>query len=629
MNIKDQKVQLLTFAIICLGLCLAPYSIRAGEHDKSEARVFIIHAPITNLDEFRELVKQATSLKPYGRVEINISTLADKGFHEIPAGRNFWYEYASNNPTPFKFFPDPKISPFIPAEYVRKNRELLLAKAKILKKYGMDAAFWSYEPNFLPDAFYEAYPHIMGPRVDHPRRSNHPAFAPCISVEETREMYRNMVAELLKNVPDIHSFFFKTNDAGSGICWSDWLYSGPNGPVHCKNKSVGTRVESLMNTFKEGAELSGEDISIYLVGSMFTDDEKKDIYNHLPEKCYFQSQNSGHVRTIGSGIGAYYPVRGMIDLLAFVRNMHAIEKDSVQTIFINFRASYDRGYERLDVIDRYIDMMVACLNDPPKNATYDELQELRRICKVWGGKQSEELLFKAFIALDEAAKYKREVVGGVSALYWGVSVRHVTRPLVIAPQLLTCEEEIGFMPYVFNPSEEAARMDYTDIHGTHRIVAEGTVNGYVSRLKKVIDLMDRVNEDAPAKEFIRNMATGLRIYSSIMRSAGNFGAVQAIRDRNAEKLNAMPHRPDKIPTWEGDPDLQKFNQIMRDELDNTQDLIDILNDGGMESVCHAKDKAHEDTFLLGPDLIEQLKMKRKIMLRHWTDIEGYLATPLK
>ena len=68
---------------------------------------------------------------------------------------------------------------------------------------------------------------------------------------------------------------------------------------------------------------------------------------------------------------------------------------------------------------------------------------------------------------------------------------------------------------------------------------------------------------------------------------------------------------------------------MRDELDNTQQLITLLQDGGMDLICHATDPRYEDTFLLGPDLIEQLKLKRKIMLNHWTDIEGYMTTPFK
>ena len=68
---------------------------------------------------------------------------------------------------------------------------------------------------------------------------------------------------------------------------------------------------------------------------------------------------------------------------------------------------------------------------------------------------------------------------------------------------------------------------------------------------------------------------------------------------------------------------------MRKELDNAQEMIDILENGGMEQMCIASPPFTEDTFILGLGLISQLKTKRKVMLAHWTDIEGYLTTPFK
>ena len=68
---------------------------------------------------------------------------------------------------------------------------------------------------------------------------------------------------------------------------------------------------------------------------------------------------------------------------------------------------------------------------------------------------------------------------------------------------------------------------------------------------------------------------------------------------------------------------------MRDELDNTLELIDLLENGGMDLINHANDQKVEDTFLLGSDLIEQLKQKRKIMLDHWLDGEDYMTIPFK
>ncbi len=629
MKTKNQKKQGVSIVIFFAIFVLSVLPAMANEGNSAEEKVFVIHAPIRNLDDYRKLAEQAARLKPFGRVEMNISTLSDKGFHDVPEGRNFWHEYTSYNPTPYKFFPDPRIAPFIPEEFVRKNRELLLAKAEILREYGLGAAFWSYEPNYLPEEFFEAYPHLRGPRVDHPRRGNTPAFAPCVSVEETQEMFANMVAELLENVPELHTFFFKTNDAGSGICWSDWQYAGPNGPTQCKNHSMGDRVATLMNSFKAGAGKAGQDISIYLTGSMFSDEEKEDIYAHLPEGCYFQSHNSDEVKGINSMITGNYPVRGLLFPLDVIRNTNDLAHGRARTVFISFRASYDRAYERLETTDKFFDLLVKQLEETAPDEERAELIQLRSICQEWAGEGSAESLYQAFMQLEEANKYRSASMRGPTGIYWGVSARHITRPLLIAPDLLTPEEEAHFLPHVFNPSEEEARMDYTDIHGAHREIPDGAAVKYVSMINSAIALMEQVDDSAPEKNLIAEMTTALKIYSSIFRSLGNFAGVQALRDRNAEKLSAAPHWPDKTPTWEGDPELQVFNTLMRDELDNTLDLIDLLEAGGMKFISHADDTFHEDTFLLGPDLIEQLKLKRKIMLAHWTDIESFMATPFK
>ena len=83
----------------------------------------------------------------------------------------------------------------------------------------------------------------------------------------------------------------------------------------------------------------------------------------------------------------------------------------------------------------------------------------------------------------------------------------------------------------------------------------------------------------------------------------------------------------KVPTDFGDKDLQDFNKLMRDEFDNTEELIELLGNGGMDLIVHARPPYKEDTFLLGANLIEQLKLKRKVMMAHWRDIEGYLTSP--
>ncbi len=168
-----------------------------------------------------------------------------------------------------------------------------------------------------------------------------------------------------------------------------------------------------------------------------------------------------------------------------------------------------------------------------------------------------------------------------------------------------------------------------DVQGSRTTTSRDSALIYVEKIKNVAQLLDRVDAGAPQYNFIKKLALALRIHASLIRSCGNFAEAQRIRENNETKLSGAIHRPDKEPTWAGDKDFIKFTEVMRDELDNAQELESLLQHGGMELMCVSKDARHEDTFLLGPDLMTQIKKKRKIMLDHWLDIQDYLASPFK
>jgi hypothetical protein len=613
-------------------LCIAFFDTgNEGNAQPGKYRTFIIDASITDLTEFRNLVHAASRLKNYGKVQVNISTLADKSFYEIPPGGNPWNEYASNNPALFKFFPDPRIAPFVPVDFVLRNKKLLMEKAKILRENGMEAAFFANEPAFLPAAFFEAYPQCRGPRVDHPRRSRTPCFSPCLGVKEMQDMYANMMADLIKNAPEIKTYFFKTNDAGSGNCWSDWLYSGPNGPGQCRDKTTGQRIEDLFRSMKAGAEKAGGKLDIYLShpqgSSNFSDAERVDIQNRLPENCYFGSTAEHEMASYGSDIGFMYPVKGICDVLSSLQDLASIDKQKPQTLFIHFSSFYDRGNESLDVED----LLLGFLADHFENTAADEtvLQRLHGYSKALAGSAYAGCLDSAFISLQEAFEYKNANFGNLYGIYWDVSSRMINRPLVAAPQRLSKEEEAYFLPYIFNVSVEEARMDYLDIHGGRWTTSPAAIKSYVEMIRHVSARMESIDPASLKSNLIPKMALALRMHASLIRSCGNFAEAQQIRDSNAAKLNGPVHRPGKESTWTGDPDLLKFNAIMRDELDNTAELTQLLQHGGLGNLCLARDNAHEDCFLLNRDIIGQLKKKYKIMVDHWRDIEDYLTTPFK
>jgi len=136
------------------------------------------------------------------------------------------------------------------------------------------------------------------------------------------------MAEMLKNAPEISSFFFKTNDAGAGICWSYWLYTGPNGATKCKDIPMGERVRTLLNTFQDGASKAGRKLAVYLdeASSNFSDEEKlsgtenmvlvkvkmlkaeyHETGNRMAGHSWWQNAVSNIYTWFRSGTGAYRP----------------------------------------------------------------------------------------------------------------------------------------------------------------------------------------------------------------------------------------------------------------------------------------------------------------------------------
>jgi hypothetical protein len=68
--------------------------------------------------------------------------------------------------------------------------------------------------------------------------------------------------------------------------------------------------------------------------------------------------------------------------------------------------------------------------------------------------------------------------------------------------------------------------------------------------------------------------------------------------------------------------------IMRNEVDNTRELIRLLETSGQPLITLAATAKDEDTFTMSPDLVGQLEKKIAIMLKHWRDPERlYLARP--
>jgi hypothetical protein len=612
--------------VLLLALAGAPSLPAAAPSGKTFNLLVACH----DLDSFDRMADLAVRLKPYGRVQINISTLPDKCWYTIPEGGSAWHEYAAYNPTFFRFYPHPKVAPFIPAETVAADRKFLLEKAAVVRRLGLEASFWCYGVNFLPEAFFGKYPYLRGPRVDHPRRSRQEEFALCVDLEETRAMYEWSVAELKRNVPELSMILFKTNDAGGGLCWAAAQYAGPNGPRFCRSRSVGARLRDYCLALHRGASAGGGDVTLRIASSNFWQNEEDVLFPLLPPDTFYDRRDPGEI-TVSAASGETYPVMGLVSPLAVISAMERYDDPSVQRVDLPCRIAYDRGNETPEALAKVIDLMEDCIAEPAHGMTARQAK-LRKFAARWGGEPNAEALYEAFNLVDQALQLKQTAAPQYNPLNCAVSVRYLNRPLVIKPEFLKPGEEAYFLPFVFNIRENEARQDYIDLHGG-RLSSPVSWNDpglgeALGMALQAASIMEGL-KDAPEAAWLGRQALALRLWASEVRSINNFHHAQLIRDKYAAILAGPPRIPAKKANWDGDPGNLEWNEIMRDEFDNANELVALLESGGLDLIARAADQRHEDTFILGPDLLNQVKLKTKIMREHWLDVQDYLAPPHK
>lgn len=601
-------------------------------------KVFIVRNAIRDVAEFRELAALAARLKPFGEVQIDIGLLADKSWHDVPPGGSPWHEFGTYNSAAFKFFPHPKIAPHLPAGWVANNRKLLLAKAAILREYGLSAAFTSNETNYLPESFFRENPELRGPRVDHPRRTRAVAFSPCVDRPEMLAMIEWMIHELIHNVPEIKTIFAQNNDSGAGLCWASGQYSGPNGPEFCRNRTTGVRLKALMEAMQRGASSAGGAITIRLAGT-FDELEEREFTPLLPPHSFLSRpytrrtppEGDPNIVWTGTMIHDAYPVLGLLDIEQLVSRLEQTHNTNIRTVVLTVgQPWYYRGNERAATIAKLIDIVEAFYKQPFAGVAARR-QFLETLATRWGGAKNQQALADALAAIGNAFRTKHEAVPGFDFYffegYLPTSSRFLTRPLLIRPDLLQPQEEAYFLPHVFAVHESVARNDYQDAYET-RLMGPPVWDYPILRaaLREAIGAAETLEalQGAPEQPWLRDLAISVRMWASTVRSINNFYFAQEIRNRHPKELSG-PERIHSMLSNAGDPDNLAWHQIQRNEFDNANELLALLRNGGLQSLSRAADQKHADTFLMGPDVISEVQQKVDLMRLHWRDADLFLT----
>ena len=171
-----------------------------------------------------------------------------------------WYTYWG--PSMDQFVTSPLFEGVFPKDYLARNLADLKHLAAVVESFGLKPIFMGYEPRYVPEDFLRRHPELRGPRVDHPLRSMASRYSLCTDQPAVLEHYRALAERLGREVPEIAEMHVIFNDSGTGFCWEDGLYSGRNGPAHCRNIQMGERMRRFFGAIREGFRAAGREIRL-------------------------------------------------------------------------------------------------------------------------------------------------------------------------------------------------------------------------------------------------------------------------------------------------------------------------------------------------------------------------------
>ena len=573
------------------------------------------HCPAETLEEFRIAAKTAADL---GVTHVYVSELSKSRWQWEMDLSDPYPNWGMMHSAIFKVVPTPELAQWVPQDYVEKNWQLLQQRCAILKEYGLKAAFKGCEPGWLPEGVYAAHPDWRGARCDHPRRSRRPYFSPCIDNPEVLAMYRKAVHRLCE-ATGIEVFTFLSNDSGGGICWSQGLYPGVNGPHDCRNIPFAQRIVNFMDVLQQGARDAGLFAQVSINGSIPNFEVAAAVPSLKPGQslCGLDATGSQAVMHIGSQDEWYFncmhPVLGIPPVLRFTE----------AAVAANCNPEAERSINLISVRDATMLRLAAHLEKHRPCTRYQAMQCLHDFAIDEAGPAHAEELMEVWHLVDTYYNSVKAIDEGGPLLLLGIlNQRWLIRPLVPLP--LELEEDVRneYRPFQFQANSEREAADLMDLQGARLVsghsaafITKNMLGNGRKALQKAHAILKTIYPEFPAHTqgayaFICHQ---LLVLDSVARTAQNCIAYQEVLDRSD-----FSQPPVETPIWHvpSDQRLLILQEVARDEIDNTHTLMGLLEKYPLDrELAVAPSCAEEDVFLLSPRLLEQLAKKHRVMVR--------------
>ncbi len=600
-------------------------------NSKFEKVVFGCYAK--DIADFEDFVKRA---KQSGATHINLSN------EDLPFSK--WEYDTEGDPYPSWVFTNmglikictPEVlKPYLPQDYAESVMKILEERCKVLRKYGLKAAFRTFEPQMLPEKVYEDHPLWRGPRVDHPCRSRVARFAPDIDNPEVLALYNEAFTKLLKRCPEIEIMSLTTNDSGTGLSWSGGLYSGASGNTFYKYRRTEERISSYFAVFKDVAKKLGANLEIDFFGTR--EDFPERIAENLTVGMAIENFEGPDKRPFKAEVGsvmdyyqAFYPVVGVPDPAKFVDELEAAYNSGAKRAIILFEDRFNK--------DLYFDIYNKFNLNPTSNNIISKSIFLKSIAIDKVGEDASLSLLNLWLSLQEARKPINTFNCGGSIFYLGtVHQRWLTRPFVPFPEELKPTDRDYFRKFQFQALSESNANDMADTQAT-RIFKGWSGQFFVVRFvnsvrvqiinsRGSISQLQKLNLKPEQKKEFELLDKRLKAMDLICNNSKNAIYYQAQLDKALSRSFTRDTLPDIGISSSHERSLML--ETARMEIDNTATLLQLLESTNAELLDIAPTNDLEDIRRFGPDLKNQLKHKLKIMNAHWLDYNRIFTIPNK
>ena len=505
---------------------------------------------------------------------------------------DFYTEYTAAFPGYFKFYVPEALKKYLPEDTAKRNLEAMHIRAEILQSLGLKGAFFGAEPQFLPEQAYEDHPEWRGARSDFSGRSIIAYFSPCIDRQEIRDLYAEAAEALSDAAPCLDYVHMLTGDSGAGICWGE-LYTGTNGPAYCENIPMAQRISTFCDVLAEPMRKRGNA------------DPMAILHRSTP-----WGRSAPVRKATGAPGGTVYTARAALDKpVSYEDPVGMLEEIAKADGFDNIIINIEAPLVHMAKNSIYPKVIKSAFESVPRG-TVDIAARVQAAAKEVKPEHDSEKFADAMILVSQAARQYRLL--NCNLFYGSMSERWLTRPFLVYVPDMDDESTAYYRNYIFNVNGEAAFKDILDFHGNRWIRFGSTPEEGRSSAHLCADIISKLDRAIALLGSESEVGWRIRGLRALIKNIRHLLLFTGMHDRlcKGEKFTK--------------DDRTFFGQVMRAEIDNCDEMIEVLEKGPYNVLPLAETKEAEHTFQFGPDLADQLRLKKKQMVAHWHDLDDLL-----